>query len=53
MKLRIGQTGLDFDRNYGVARRTGWTAIHRGCCCYPYLTTFPKAVWALIRAIAR
>lgn len=50
MKIRIGQTGLDFDRDYGSQHRTGWTAVHRGRCCYPYLTSFPKAVWALICA---
>lgn len=53
MRIRISQMGLDFDRNYGSERRTGWTAVYRGCCCYPYLTSFPRAVWALLCACFR
>jgi hypothetical protein len=53
LKLRLGLTGLDYDRDYGSARRTGWTAVHRGSCLYPHLTTFPRALTVLLLALFR
>ena len=53
MKLHIGQTGLDYDRDYGRHRRTGWTAVHRGAALYPHLTTLRRALWVLLRAVFR
>lgn len=53
LRLRLGNTGLDFDRDYGCARRTGWTAVRDGCCLYPHLTSFPRAVAALLRSLWR
>lgn len=50
VKIRIGQSGLDYDRNYGISRHTGWTAVYRGAHLYPHFTWFPIALWALICA---
>ncbi len=51
MKLRIGQTGLDFDTDYGIDRRSGWTVVYRGSCCYPTFTNLANALWLLLCAI--
>ena len=30
MKFTIGGTGLEFDRDYGIDKRTGWHVVHKG-----------------------
>lgn len=52
LKVRWNMTGLDFDRNYGINHRTGWSAIYEGSVVVQ-LTTPPRAAWALARAAWR
>lgn len=52
LRLRINGTGLEYDRCYGIDRRTGWHAVHRGSFVMQFVS-FPRALVALIRAIAR
>jgi hypothetical protein len=48
-RLQLGRFALDFDRDYGMDRRTGWTATYWGSVQAPELTTLPKALLALVR----
>lgn len=50
IRLNFDGSGLDYDRDYGSAHRTGWSAVHEGRVVIQ-LTSFWRAVWRLARAI--
>lgn len=50
--LTIDGTGLDYDRDYGIDRRTGWTACIGGCVVGPQFVPLHRAVLALIRGLS-
>jgi len=52
-RLLIDGTGLEFDRDYGVDKRTGWSAIVDGRVCAPQLTSLTRAAWALLCELCR
>lgn len=41
---------LEWDRDYGIDRRSGWTACVNGSVIVQ-LTTLPRAVYALVRGL--
>lgn len=51
LRISINGTGLDFDRDYGIDRRTGWTAVVGGSVQSPQLTSLPRALWALVKRL--
>jgi hypothetical protein len=53
LRLHINGTGIEFDRGYGIARRTGWTAVHRGVSVFPYFTSLSRAVAVLCVVLFR
>lgn len=46
--LRIGPFGLDYDTEYGIDRRTGWTAVWRGSVGRQFVS-FGAALLDLVR----
>ena len=51
-EFTVNATGLQWDRDYGTDKRTGWTALHRGRVLVQ-LVSLPRAVEALIASITR
>jgi hypothetical protein len=47
--LRIGARELQHDRDYGIDRRTGWSAVVDGIVVCQFVG-FPRAAWAWIFA---
>lgn len=47
MEITVNMTGLQFERDYGCNRRTGWTALHHGCVVVQFVS-LPYAVYRLI-----
>jgi hypothetical protein len=45
-RLRLGHLQLDYDRNYGIKRRTGWSVSVRGSYVVQFVGLF-AALWAL------
>lgn len=48
LRIRVWRLGLDFDRGYGLDRRTGWSAIVDGRVVVQFVS-LPRALWALVR----
>lgn len=48
IRLEVCGTGLHFDRDYGIDKRTGWSAVYRGSFAKPDLCSLPRAVWLLL-----
>ncbi len=48
--IRLFRYGLQlhYDRDYGIDRRTGWTAVRDGRVLEPQLTSLPRALWAFV-----
>lgn len=53
IRLRVGRFGLDYDRDYGMLKRSGWTAVYDGSVQAPEFVGFFQALQALLRAAAR
>ena len=51
IELTVNGTGLNFDRDYGMDRRTGWTAVADGCVLNPQFVPLHRAIVALVRDI--
>lgn len=49
IRLSVDGTGLEYDADYGVERRSGWCATHEGVVLRPEFTGLPRATWTLIR----
>jgi hypothetical protein len=48
-RLRFWRLGLDFDRDYGIDRRTGWSAVYDGSVVVQFVS-FGRALVELLRA---
>lgn len=48
--ISINGSGLEFDRDYGIDKQTGWTAVHEGRVLSPQFGTLWQALAALWRA---
>ena len=51
-EFTVNATGLQWDRDYGIDKRTGWTAIHTGRVLVQF-ASLPRAIEALIVSITR
>lgn len=49
-EFTINGTGLQFDRDYGIDRRSGWTVLHGGCVHNQFIG-FWRACWILCRVV--
>lgn len=49
IRLRAGRFGLDFDRDYGIDRRTGWSCVWNGSV-HVQLVSLPRALGSLLLA---
>ena len=38
VRLRLGPLGLDYDHDYGIDGRSGWTAWWRGSCLIQFVS---------------
>lgn len=45
----IGRFGLHHDRDYGVSKRTGWSAVWDGSVMVQFVS-LPRALWVLARS---
>ena len=48
LRIRIGPVGLEYDSDYGVAHRSGWSATWHGS----YVAQL-DSLWACVRAMVR
>jgi len=51
-EFTVNATGLQWDRDYGIDKRTGWTALHRGRVLVQFVS-LPRAVEALVVSLSR
>lgn len=49
-EFTINSTGLQWDRDYGMYKRTGWTALYRGSVIVQFVS-LPRAVHWLVADI--
>ena len=49
-RLKIGDYGLDYDVDYGINNRRGWSSHYKGYYVYE-LGSFFRAVWMLGRSL--
>lgn len=46
VRIRLGVFGLDFDRDYGLDRRRGWSVVIDGVVVDQFVS-LPSALWTL------
>jgi hypothetical protein len=44
-RLRIGKFGIEYDTNYGIDHRYGWTFLWDGCVCSQLEKWFVVGAW--------
>jgi hypothetical protein len=47
MKIKLGSLMVEYDRNYGIDRRTGWSVAWLGSYVSILQPSLPKALWEL------
>ena len=49
-EFTVNSTGLQWDRDYGMNKRTGWTAVYRGSVLVQFVSLH-RAAWRLVADI--
>lgn len=51
-EFTVNRTGLEFDRDYGIDKRTGWSVVHEGRVMVQFVS-LPWAVCCLINSLVK